>query len=356
MVLPLHCHDFIIGGTFIWSTLPTYGKRSSSKGVQRRNEAPQRGELYMNTPVLALAGGVGGAKLALGLCAILEPDQLSIVVNTGDDEEFHGLHVSPDIDTVMYTLAGISNAEMGWGIEGESFRTLERLRDYGADAWFNLGDLDLATHIRRTDLLKQGQTLSQVTRSLGAGLGVRHPIYPMSDDSVRTVLSTDIGDLAMQTYFVKHRSEPVVSSIRFEGADAALPSPGLAAALAECESLVFCPSNPFISVAPILAVPGVQKAIEGFQGMRVAVSPIVGGQAIKGPAAKLLLELGHEVSCVGVARQYEGFCDVFVIDEQDRRLAPQVEQLGMRVEVTNTIMNTFEDKVRLARFVCELIE
>ena len=310
----------------------------------------------MKTPILALAGGVGGAKLALGLCGVLEPDQLSIVVNTGDDEEFHGLHVSPDVDTVMYTLAGISNAEMGWGIQDESFRTLERLRKYGADAWFNLGDLDLATHIRRTDLLSQGQTLSQVTQSLSAALGVRHPIYPMSDENVRTVLSTDMGDLAMQTYFVKHRSEPVVSDIRFEGDVDARPSPGFATALECSESLVFCPSNPFISVAPILAVQGVRKAIEGFQGLRVAVSPIVGGQAIKGPAAKLLHELGHDVSCVGVARQYVGLCDVFIIDNRDRHLAQEIDQLGMRVEIMDTIMNTYEDKVRLARLICELTE
>ena len=310
----------------------------------------------MKNPVMALAGGVGGAKLALGLCAVLEPDQLSIVVNTGDDEEFHGLHVSPDVDTVMYTLAGISNAEMGWGIQDESFRTLERLREYGADAWFNLGDLDLATHIRRTDLLSQGQTLSQVTLSLSNSLGVRHPIYPMSDENVRTVLSTDMGDLAMQTYFVKHRSEPVVSDIRFEGDVDARPSPGFATALECSESLVFCPSNPFISVAPILAVQGVRKAIEGFQGLRVAVSPIVGGQAIKGPAAKLLHELGHDVSCVGVARQYVGLCDVFIIDNRDRHLAQEIDQLGMRVEIMDTIMNTHQDKVRLARMICELRE
>ena len=310
----------------------------------------------MNNSILALAGGVGGAKLVLGLCGALEPDQLSIVVNTGDDEEFHGLYVSADVDTVMYTLAGISNPEMGWGIAGESFRTLERLRKYGAESWFNLGDLDLATHIRRTDLLRQGQTLSQVTQSLCAALGVRHSVYPMSDDSVRTVLSTDIGDLAMQTYFVRHRSGPVVSGIRFDGADIAVPSPGFAGALEKSGSLVFCPSNPFISVAPILAVQGVRKAIEGFRGVRVAVSPIVGGRAIRGPAAKLLHELGHEVSCVGVARQYVGLCDVFVIDELDHRLAEQVEQLGMRVKVTDTIMNTYEDKVRLARFICELTQ
>lgn len=310
----------------------------------------------MKTPVLTLAGGVGGAKLALGMSRVLGPDELTIVVNTGDDEEFHGLHVSPDVDTVMYTLAGLYNPQTGWGLAGDTFQALDMLRAYGADAWFNLGDRDFATHIRRNDLLQQGYTLSQVVESLRNALGVKHPIVPMSDDPVRTVLSTDLGDLPMQTYFVKHRCEPVVKAIRFEGAESARPAPSFVEGLDRAASLVFCPSNPFISVAPILAVPGVRKAIEGFQGLRAAVSPIVGGQAIKGPAAKMLRELGHDVSCVGVAKQYAGICDVFVIDETDRQQAPEIEKLGMRAEVTDTIMNTDEDKMRLARFVCELPE
>ena len=255
---------------------------------------------------LALAGGVGGAKLALGLSKTLPPSQLTIVVNTGDDEVFHGLHVSPDVDTVMYTLAGLSNPETGWGITGETFQALGRLKEYGADAWFNLGDKDLATHIRRTDLLRRGCSLSEVTQSLRSALGVEHPIVPMSDDPVRTMLSTDLGELPMQTWFVKHRCEPAVSEIRFAGAEHAQPAPEFERALSESDALVFCPSNPFVSVAPILAVPGVRDAIEGFNGLRLAVSPIVGGQAIKGPAAKMMAELGIESSCVGVAMQYQG--------------------------------------------------
>ena len=303
---------------------------------------------------LALAGGVGGAKLALGLSKTLPPSQLTIVVNTGDDEVFHGLHVSPDVDTVMYTLAGLSNPETGWGITGETFEALGRLKEYGADAWFNLGDKDLATHIRRTNLLRQGCSLSEVTQSLRSALGVEHPIVPMSDDPVRTMLSTDLGELPMQTWFVKHRCEPAVSEIRFAGAEHAQPAPEFERALSESDALVFCPSNPFVSVAPILAVPGVRDAIEGFNGLRLAVSPIVGGQAIKGPAAKMMAELGIESSCVGVAMQYRGLCDVFVLDDVDGDRAGDIEALGMRAAVTNTMMITDADKVRLAEYICEL--
>ena len=304
---------------------------------------------------LALAGGVGGAKLALGLSKVLPPSQLTIVVNTGDDEVFHGLHISPDVDTVMYTLAGLSNPETGWGITGETFQALGRLKEYGADAWFNLGDKDLATHIRRTDLLRQGCSLSEVTQSLRSALGVEHPIVPMSDDPVRTMLSTDLGELPMQTWFVKHRCEPAVSEIRFAGAENAQPAPEFERALSESDALVFCPSNPFVSVAPILAVPGVRDAIEGFNGLRLAVSPIVGGQAIKGPAAKMMGELGIESSCVGVAMQYRGLCDVFVLDDVDGDRAGDIEALGMRAAVTNTMMITDADKVRLAEYICELV-
>ncbi len=303
---------------------------------------------------LALAGGVGGAKLALGLSKTLLPSQLAIVVNTGDDEVFHGLHVSPDVDTVMYALAGLSNSETGWGIAGETFHALERLQVYGADAWFNLGDRDLATHIRRTDLLRQGFTLSDVTEALSSALGVAHAIVPMSDDPIRTMLLTDIGELPMQTYFVKHRCEPTVSKIRFDGSDTAQPAPAFTRALNDSDALVFCPSNPFVSVAPILAVPGVRRAIERFEGMRIAISPIVGGQAIKGPAAKMMQELNLDVSCVGVAQQYEGLCDMFVIDDVDGDKAADIEALGMRAVVTDTIMSSEADKVRLAEYICGL--
>lgn len=306
-------------------------------------------------PILALAGGVGGAKLALGLSRVLAPEELVIVVNTGDDEEFFGLHVSPDLDTVMYTLAGLANPDTGWGIAGDTFHALEALRRYGAPGWFNIGDRDLATHVRRTELLRQGHTLSRVTSALCAALGVRHPIVPMSDDRVRTVVSTDEGEMAFQEYFVKRRCEPAVRGLRFDGVERARPSPGFQEALARAGAIVFCPSNPFLSVAPILALPGVRERIAVFPGPRVAISPIVGGQALRGPAAKLLRELGHDASCLGVARQYRGLCDTFVIDEVDRGYAADIERLGMRAEVTATVMASDADKVRLARQVCALI-
>ncbi|MDP6451871.1 MAG: 2-phospho-L-lactate transferase [SAR202 cluster bacterium] len=301
-----------------------------------------------DTNALALAGGVGGAKLALGLAKILTPEQLTVVVNTGDDEVFYGLHVSPDLDTVMYTLAGIANPESGWGITGETFNMLERLSAYGEDTWFGLGDKDLATHIRRTDLLRNGETLSEVTAKLATALGVNHGIVPMTDDSLKTVVDTEIGSLAFQDYFVKHRSEPKANAIRFETDGGASPSPGFDNALNDADIIVYCPSNPYLSVAPILEVAGVRERIKLFSGRRVAVSPIVGGEAIKGPAAKLMAEFGVEPSCVDVAKQYVGLCDLFVIDDVDAGRANDIEALGMDVLVCNTIMNSDEDKTELA--------
>ena len=307
------------------------------------------------TPVLALAGGVGGAKLALGLSGILSPQELTIVVNTGDDEEIHGLHVSPDLDTVMYTLAGLSNVEMGWGLAGDQFNALAMLRRYGAPTWFNLGDMDLATHLQRTQLLRQGWTLSQVTAELCQRLGVGHRVVPMSDQRVATVVETDEGDLPFQVYFVQRQCEPVARGVRFQGADVAEPSPGFAAALESAQAVVFCPSNPFLSIAPILALPGVRQRLAGFAGPRVAVSPIVGGRAVRGPAAKMLGELGHDVSSVGVAAWYRGLCDIFLVDDEDRCHVDAIEALGLRAEVADTVMVTDEDKVALARHMLELL-
>ena len=307
-----------------------------------------------NSKVLALAGGVGGAKLALGLRDILDEESLAIVVNTGDDEEFFGLHVSPDLDTVMYTLGGIANPDTGWGISGETFRSLNRLRQYGVDTWFNLGDLDMATHIRRTQLLGQGNTLSEVTNSLCSSLGIAHSIFPMTDDTLKTIVITEISEMSFQEYFVKNRCDPRVVSLRFDSPSECSPSPGFVTALNESDLLVFCPSNPFLSVDPILAVTGVRKKIENFRGARIAVSPIVGGEAIKGPAGKILRELGHEVSCVGVAKRYVDLCDVFIIDNVDADLASTIEKLGMRVVVTNTIMNNDQEKRTLAREILSL--
>jgi LPPG:FO 2-phospho-L-lactate transferase len=306
--------------------------------------------------VLALAGGTGGAKLVLGLARWLPPQQLAIVVNTGDDELFHGLHVSPDLDTIMYTLAGLVNQETGWGLAGDTFNSLEMLRRYDVDTWFNLGDRDLATHIRRTQLLGRGHTLSQVTEELCRQLGVEHKILPMSDQPVRTVLSTDIGDLPMQSYFVRQRCEPRVRDIVYVGAESAEAAPQFAAAMARAGMVLFCPSNPYLSVGPILAVPRIRRQIAEMRPpqLRVAVSPIVGGAAVRGPAAKIMAELGHEVSCVGVAQSYQDICDVLVIDQQDAHLAPEIQRMGLKPLVAPIIMNTEADKIALARRILQL--
>ena len=304
--------------------------------------------------ILALAGGVGGAKLALGLSRVLPPGRLTIVVNTGDDESFHGLHVSPDLDTVMYTLAGVADPERGWGVAGDTFQALEMLRRYGAPTWFNLGDRDLATHVRRTELLRQAYSLSQVTHTLSRCLGIQHSIVPMSDQPVRTIAVTDEGEMSFQTYFVQRRCEPRLCGVRFQGSQDAQVAPGFQKALQKASVLVYCPSNPVVSIGPILAIHSVAQAIATFKGPRLAVSPIVGGQALRGPAAKMLAELGEEVSCVGIARRLAGLCDTLIIDTADEGRAPQVEALGLRPHVTNTIMETDADKVRLAQEVCTL--
>ena len=297
---------------------------------------------------------MGGAKLAWGLAQLLPPTKLVTVVNTGDDESFHGLHVSPDVDTMMYTLAGLANPETGWGVAGDTFNSLSMLRHLGLDAWFNLGDRDLAVHIRRTQLLNQGYSLSQATASISRALGVNHDIVPMSDDPVKTVVTTDEGDLPMQQYFVQRRAEPVVISIEYVGAGSAKPSPGFTEAMDQGGMLVLCPSNPFLSLAPILAMPGVRQALEVFPGRRVAVSPIVAGAAVRGPAAKIMTELGKDASVVGVAREYAGICDYFLIDHQDSSLAPEIAELGINPVVDSIIMHTDEDKVALAQRILNL--
>ena len=297
---------------------------------------------------------MGGAKLAWGLARLLPPTQLMMVVNTGDDESFHGLHVSPDVDTMMYTLAGLANPETGWGVAGDTFNSLSMLRQLGLDAWFNLGDRDLAVHIRRTQLLNQGYSLAQATASISRALGVNHDIVPMSDDPVKTVVTTDEGDLPMQQYFVQRRAEPVVISIEYAGAGSAKPSPGFTEAMDQGGMLVLCPSNPFLSLAPILAMPGVRQALEVFPGRRVAVSPIVAGAAVRGPAAKIMTELGKDASVVGVAREYAGICDYFLIDHQDSSLAPKIAELGINPVVDSIIMHTDEDKVALAQRILNL--
>jgi LPPG:FO 2-phospho-L-lactate transferase len=312
--------------------------------------SPMRGK-----KILALAGGVGGAKLALGLAGILPGEALTVVVNTADDFEHLGLAISPDLDTVMYTLAGVANPETGWGRRDESWTVMEALGALGGEIWFRLGDKDLATHIERTRRLRAGERLGAITRDLAARLGVKCSMVPMSDDPVRTVVTAATGELSFQDWFVRLRCEPIVRSLAFAGAKAAKPHPALLD-FAGLRGLIVCPSNPFVSVGPIVALPGVRTALEAAKIPRVAVTPIVGGAAIKGPAAKMLAELGHDVSALGVARYYKGLIDGFVLDAQDSALKPEIEALGMRVLVADTMMRNDEDKRRLAATTLEFVD
>jgi LPPG:FO 2-phospho-L-lactate transferase len=300
--------------------------------------------------VVALAGGVGGAKLAHGLQAHLG-DRLTVVVNTGDDLERHGLLVMPDHDTVMYTLAGLANREWGWGIEGETFAASEMLARYGEPTWFRLGDRDLATHITRTARLRAGAALTEVVLGLQRSLGVTATILPMSDDTVRTEVRTDDGWLEFQEYFVGRRQEPVVHEVRFRGAETAAAAPGVVAAIEAAEAIVLAPSNPIVSIAPILAVSEIDAALRRARGGGVriaAVSGIVGGKALKGPADRMLVSLGQESSALGVARLYTEVATDFVLDTVDADQAPAIEALGLRTLVTDTIMSDDAARARLA--------
>jgi LPPG:FO 2-phospho-L-lactate transferase len=298
--------------------------------------------------VCALAGGVGGAKLASGLQDVLPPGELSMVVNTADDFDLWGLHICPDLDTVMYTLAGISNPETGWGIVDESFETLNMLERYGEETWFRLGDRDLATHILRTSRMRSGETLTEVTAGLSAVLGVDSAVLPMSDDPVFTVLETAEGHLEFQEYFVRRRQRDEVLAIELRGIQDARPTERVLAAISGADAIVLCPSNPVVSVGPILALPGMTEALSSSSAPKVAVSPIVGGRALKGPADRMLASLGHEVSAAGVARMYAGLVGGMVIDRTDEEERAGIEALGMRVLVTQSVMRDAEDRARLA--------
>jgi LPPG:FO 2-phospho-L-lactate transferase len=305
--------------------------------------------------ILALAGGVGGAKRATGLARVLPPSELTVVVNTADDFEHLGLLISPDLDTVMYNLAGIHNPELGWGIAGETWNFMQALKALGGETWFQLGDRDLATHTERTRRLKAGESLSAVTQSLCERLGVQHRVVPMSDDPVRTIVHTDRGVLAFQDYFVRLRCEPVVNRIEYEGADRAQMSAGFEAALNDdqLKCVVICPSNPFLSIGPMLALAGAQEKLRSRGVPIVAVSPIVGGQAVKGPAAKIFKELGREASATEVARFYLGLVDSLILDETDRNASSAIAELGIDPVITNSVMRSLADKERLAREVTE---
>ncbi len=299
--------------------------------------------------VLALSGGIGGAKLALGLCRVLPPGELTVVANTGDDFEHLGLSISPDIDTLLYTLAGIDNSESGWGRRNETWTFMAALETLGGEIWFKLGDGDLATHVERTRRLAAGESLSQVTDDFRRRLGISAQLLPMSDDRVRTRLRTEGGWLDFQDYFVRRRASPVVREIAYAGAAEARANPDLLAALAdELELVVICPSNPFLSIDPILSVPHLRDALRACRAPVVAVSPIIGGKAVKGPTAKIMAELGLPVGAATVARHYEDILDVFIADEAD---ASEVEDLGIPVRLARTLMSTIEDREALASTV-----
>ncbi|HTM49121.1 MAG TPA: 2-phospho-L-lactate transferase [Bryobacteraceae bacterium] len=303
----------------------------------------------MTGPVVALAGGVGAARFLDGLARVMDPGRLCIVGNTADDTEMYGLHISPDLDTVAYTLAGLANPEHGWGLEGDTFHCLDALRSLGADAWFQLGDRDFATHLYRTARLRAGATLTQVTRELCASWGVRPALLPMSDDPVRTRVKTRHGTLDFQTYFVRRGARDTVLGIDFRGALQARPAPGLLQAIRNAARVILCPSNPIISIGPILAVPGIREALRKSAAPVVAISPIVGGKALKGPAARMMKSLGLRVSATGVAELYRDFLHAMLLDRADERLAPAIEKLGIRAVVTDTIMTGLARKKALAR-------
>lgn len=304
--------------------------------------------------IAALAGGVGASKLLLGLYQEMDPAGLTVIVNTGDDIVLHGLRISPDLDIVTYTLAGVVDSAKGWGLRRETFHALEHLAGFGSEKWFNLGDRDLATHIHRTALLGQGRPLSEAAEAIRLALGVKSRILPMSDQAVPTIIETGEGALHFQEYLVKRRAEPVVLGIRFDGAARARPAPGVLEAIRDAERIVICPSNPLISIGPILGVAGIREALRARKGDVVAVCPIVGGKSLKGPSDKMLAQLGHEASARGVAKLYADFTGTFVIDPADKSHAKEIGALGMEVAVMPTVMKAVTQKRKLARALLEM--
>jgi LPPG:FO 2-phospho-L-lactate transferase len=307
-----------------------------------------------HTGITALAGGVGASKLLLGLHDVIDPRDLTVIVNTGDDITLHGLKISPDLDIVTYTLAGIVDEAKGWGYRGETFNALKRLAAFGRINWFNLGDRDLATHIHRSAMLAEGKSLSDAAESIRLALGVKARILPMCDQPVPTMIDTAEGELHFQEYLVKRRAEPVVRGIRFDGADKARPANGVLEAIRDADCILICPSNPLISIGPILAVPGIREALRARRESVIAVCPIVGGKSLKGPSDKMLAELGHEPSAVGVAKLDADFTGTFVIDPADKAQAEPIRKLGMNVEVVPTVMKTRAQKRKLARALLAL--
>src|SRR5712692_2289418 len=304
--------------------------------------------------ITALAGGVGASKLLLGLYEEIDQRLLTIIVNTGDDIVLHGLKISPDLDIVTYTLAGVVDSKKGWGLRAETFHALKHLAAFGRPHWFNLGDRDLATHIHRTAMLAEGKTLSQAADSIRIALGVKSRILPMSDSPIPTIIDSNEGPLHFQEYLVKRRAEPIVKGIRFAGVESAQPAPGVLEAIRDADRIVICPSNPLISIGPILAVPQIRNELRAHKENVLSVCPIVGGKSLKGPSDKMLAQLGHKSTALGVAKLYADFTATFVIDPTDKAQAPAIAALGMNVVILPTVMKTIPQKHKLARALLSL--
>ena len=309
--------------------------------IKKQNNSPK---------FIAVSGGVGGAKLALGLEKIIVSEDLMVIGNVGDDFRHFGLHISPDIDTLLYTLSDKSDVEKGWGLADETWEFMSAMKELGGDTWFQLGDRDLATHVERTQRLQNGESLSEITDYFRRTFGIGATIIPATDDQLRTIVETDIGDLSFQEYFVRECCNPRIQNLHFQGSESAFPQQELTKALKskELQSIIFCPSNPLLSIDPILSIQGLKKAFADSGAKIVAVTPIVGRVAIKGPAAKNLRELGYPVSATTVAKHFHGLIHGFVLDKRDHQEAQQIEELGIAVLVTDTIMNDLEIKVQLA--------
>jgi LPPG:FO 2-phospho-L-lactate transferase len=304
--------------------------------------------------ITALAGGVGASKLLLGLYHEMDPSLLTIIVNTGDDIVLHGLKISPDLDIVTYTLAGVVDSAKGWGLRAETFHALKHLAAYGRPNWFNLGDRDLATHIHRTAMLAEGKTLSQASDSIRTALHVKSRILPMSDSPIPTIIDSDEGLMHFQEYLVKRRTQPVVKGVRFAGVESARPAPGVLEAIRDADRILICPSNPLISIGPILAVPLIRDQLRASKEKVFATCPIVGGKSLKGPSDKMLAQLGHQPTTLGVAKLYAEFTGTFVIDPEDKLQTSAIAALGMKVVILPTVMKTRLQKCKLARSLLSL--
>ncbi len=305
--------------------------------------------------IAALAGGIGAARFLSGLIEIVPQENLTVVVNTGDDFRWMGQYVCPDLDTVTYALAGLANPETGWGVRGDTFHCLDRLKELGGESWFHIGDLDLATHLFRTRLLEGGYSLSEATAAICGRNGVRCRIVPMSDSPIPTIVHTEEGVLAFQDYFVRRECKPRVLGFTFENVEHSKPAPGVLEDLASAAVIIVCPSNPFISIGPILAVPGIRETIRSARATVVSVSPIIGGRAVKGPSAAMLSQLGHPASAAAVAAIYADILDTFILDSRDNAFSEVIADLGLTVCTTDTLMDTQEARVNLARVVLECV-